>query len=55
MNDTYTNAERNSYAKALMEKLELKKVEKLILLGHSRGGESALQLACTLSVSLNLF
>uniref|UniRef100_A0A8R1DXE5 AB hydrolase-1 domain-containing protein n=1 Tax=Caenorhabditis japonica TaxID=281687 RepID=A0A8R1DXE5_CAEJA len=51
LRDSYTNAERNSYMLALFEKLELKKVEKLVLIGHSRGGESALQMASILSVS----
>ncbi|CAO4361812.1 unnamed protein product [Caenorhabditis nigoni] len=49
LRDSYTNDERNSYVKALMEKLGMKKVEKLVVMGHSRGGESALQLACILS------
>ncbi|KAF1770643.1 hypothetical protein GCK72_002464 [Caenorhabditis remanei] len=49
LRDSYTNEERNSYVKALMEKLGMKNVEKLIVMGHSRGGESALQMACILS------
>ncbi|CAI2355524.1 unnamed protein product [Caenorhabditis sp. 36 PRJEB53466] len=45
----YTNQERNSYIISLMENLELKKVNKLVIMGHSRGGENALQLANILS------
>ncbi|CAI2320761.1 unnamed protein product [Caenorhabditis sp. 36 PRJEB53466] len=49
LRDSYTNDERNSYMKALMEKLELNRVDKLIIMGHSRSGETALQLAHLLS------
>lgn len=50
LRDSYTNPERNSYMKALLEKLNVKKVDKLVIMGHSRSGESALQIGDMLSV-----
>ncbi|CAI5456393.1 unnamed protein product [Caenorhabditis angaria] len=41
----YYNHERNSYAKAVLEKLDVKNCNRIIVCGHSRGGENALQLA----------
>lgn len=51
LHNSYTNQDRNSYMKSLMETLELKNVNRLIIMGHSRGGENALQLTSMLSVS----
>ncbi|EFO96768.1 hypothetical protein CRE_17215 [Caenorhabditis remanei] len=49
--NSYTNEDRNSYMKSLMETLHLQKVNRLIIMGHSRGGENALQLTSQLSDS----
>lgn len=49
LHNSFTNEDRNAYMKSLMEVLELKKVKKLIIMGHSRGGENALQLTSELS------
>ncbi|CAB3410126.1 unnamed protein product [Caenorhabditis bovis] len=47
--DSYTNPERNSFATAFLDKLNVKHCNRLILMGHSRGCENALQLAAILS------
>ncbi|EGT54909.1 hypothetical protein CAEBREN_03071 [Caenorhabditis brenneri] len=49
LHNSFTNEERNSYIKSLMEQLELQKVNRLVIMGHSRGGENALQLTSSLS------
>ncbi|ULT79506.1 hypothetical protein L3Y34_010243 [Caenorhabditis briggsae] len=53
LHNSYTNKDRNSYMKSLMEKLELKNVNKLVIMGHSRGGENALQMTSELSDDSN--
>lgn len=49
LHNSYTNEDRNSYMRTLMEVLDLQNVNKLIIMGHSRGGENALQLTSQLS------
>lgn len=49
LHNSFTNEDRNSYIKCLLKKLELEKVNKMVIIGHSRGGENALQLASSLS------
>uniref|UniRef100_A0A1I7SZU7 Hydrolase_4 domain-containing protein n=1 Tax=Caenorhabditis tropicalis TaxID=1561998 RepID=A0A1I7SZU7_9PELO len=49
IHNSFTNEDRNSYMKSLMEQLNLQKVNRLVIMGHSRGGENALQLTSLLS------
>ncbi|KAK6045387.1 hypothetical protein COOONC_17108, partial [Cooperia oncophora] len=42
---SYENEERNEFAQAILDSLDCLETSRLYFLGHSRGGENALQLA----------